>query len=323
MNKNELADRVGAAKETLVSHVGDISSTIGVIPGTGWKEGVDQAFVEDLAVPYSSLMLPGFNREDQGDGIPGHSKSLRLGKIDGKDVLVIGRVHANESKDPEITLATRVVIEAVRQQLKGLIVTHGVGSLSGWIDQPKHLTLETLPQAVRGLVRTLIIDTLGWAHRGRRINPVAVGEIAVVEDILTRHFGDGSPLLAGEFVDPYYGGLHRENSRYLHFAREAVLAVQGTAPSVVYSYVQGPQFETFADKLAFRSTGGEVIGMSGHEVSVAAALDLPVVQIVLATNGPFAAHSHEGNQAMGSANEAKAAEVLRRLVSHWPQPTQG
>ena len=101
-----------------------------------------------------------------------------------------------------------------------------------------------------------------------------------------------------------------EEGRYIAIAQQALLEAQGKAPRVVYGYVAGPQFESLGDKLAFRSTGCEVIGMSGHEVSLAALWNIPVAQVVLITNGAFAPHSHEGNQAVGEQSAQPTAKAL-------------
>lgn len=309
MEHAELADLEAAAREKIQSEMGELPASVGIFPGTGWREGLDNVFQEEASVPYHELGVPGVKT---GSGeVQGHSKSIRRGKIDGEDVLVMGRVHANETKDPNGPLGTRVVMGAVKNALEGVIVTHGVGSLSGRIGIEEGL--------IKSVARTTLIDLMGWAHRGRWITPTGPGDLAVVESIQNRFFGTGTPLIGGEFVDPDNGALRRDDGRYIALAEQALLSAQGKAPRVVYGYVAGPQFESLGDKLALRSSGCDVIGMSGHEVSLAAQWNIPVSQVVLITNGPFAAHSHEGNQAVGRQSAERAGVALRHLVTQWPR----
>jgi hypothetical protein len=309
MEHSELADRESAAREKLTSEMGVLPRAVGVFPGTGWRDGLEGVFTQEASVPYHELGVPGI-KADAGE-VDGHSKNIRKGTIDGEEVLVMGRVHANETKDPNGPLGTRVVMGAVKDVLDGVIVTHGVGSLSGRIGREQGL--------IKSLARTALIDIMGWAHRGRGITATNPGDLAVVESIANRFFGTGTPLIGGEFCDPDNGALRREAGRYLAIADAALVEAQGKAPRVVYGYVAGPQFESLGDKLALRSTGCDVVGMSGHEVSLAAQWDIPVSQVVLITNGPFAAHSHDGNQAVGRSSADKAGAALQHMVTHWPR----
>lgn len=59
--------------------------------------------------------------------------------------------------------------------------------------------------------------------------------------------------------------------------------------------------------------------MSGHEVTLAALWNIPVAQVVLITNGAFAPHSHEGNQAVGAQSAQPTAMALRHMVGNWPR----
>ncbi len=309
MNHSELADREGAAREKLTQEMGELPPSVGIFEGTGWNKGVKGIFEEETSVPYHVLGVPGVEKES--GKVDGHSKTVRKGTIDGRPALVIGRVHANESKNPYGPLGTRVVMGAVRPALEGVIVTHGVGSLSGRIG--------TEQGVIKSLVRTALIDAMGWAHRGRRMNETSPGDLAVVESIQNRYFGTGTPLIAGEFVDPDNFGIRGGDGRYIALAERALLEAQGKAPRVVYGYVPGPQFESLGDKLAFRSAGCEVIGMSGHEVSLATLWNIPVAQVVLITNGAFAPHSHTGNQAVGAQSVQPTAKALRYMVANWPR----
>lgn len=309
MHLHEVEDRTGQAQEVLQREFGILPHSLGVMPGTGWDKGLERSFHTEAEVSYDELFLPGITPDNAG--VPGHKKSIRKGRINGRPALAIGRVHPNEWKDANITLATRIVMGAVKDVLDGVIVTHGVGTLHGRIGVEQGL--------VRSLIRTAIIDSIGYAFRGRRQQRIEVGDVAIIENIITSHLGTSTPLMAGEFVDFYHHGIHRDNDRYFNLARQAVAEVQGQCARANHGFVLGPQFESVLDKLGLRLMGGDVVGMSGPETLLATRWNIPYAQLVLATNGPFAAHSHEGNQDVGAQHAEKLGDILELLAKRWPE----
>jgi purine nucleoside phosphorylase len=307
MNSAELADRTGEAKRIIQAELGDIHA-FGIVPGTGWNEGVKAAFKPALKIPYQRLGVPGSELE-----VPGHSKSLVLGDIDGRDTLVLGRVHPNENiTHPDLRQAMALVIGAVDECLDGLVLTNGVGTLHGRVGVENGL--------IHSLVQTAVLDVMGWAHRGRRQERIDVGDVALVDDVKTATVGGLTPLGAGDFIDFYHNGIHRDGNEYFDLTRRVIADVQGRCPRAQSRFISGPQFESPADKLEFRGRGDDVIGMSGiQEILACTKLGIPFEQIVLATNGPFGLHDHFGNQRTGGKNAEKAARILRGLSQSWPR----
>lgn len=308
MHLHEVEDRTGQAQQVLQREFGTLPDSLGIMPGTGWDKGLEHSFKTEAEVPYDQLSLPGVIT-DNAD-VPGHKKSIRRGIVNGRPALAIGRVHPNEWKDADISLATRIVMGAVKDVLDGVIVTHGVGTLHGRIGVEQGF--------VQSLIRTAIIDSIGYAFRGRRQQRINVGDVAIIENVITSHIGTSTPLMAGEFVDFYHDGIHRDHDRYFDLASQAVAEVQGKCARANHGFVLGPQFESILDKLALRAMGGDVVGMSGTETLLATRWNIPYAQLVLATNGPFAAHSHEGNQDVGAQNAEKLGAILELLAERWP-----
>jgi len=306
MNTTELNDRTGQAKEIITRELGQFRA-IGVAPGTGWNEGVKTAFKEEESLPYAEFGVPGSELE-----VEGHSKALKLGEIDGRQTLIIGRVHPNENTThPDLRQAMAFIIGALDDCLDGLIITNGVGTLQGPVGRERGM--------VNSLVQTALLDLMGWAQRGRKQEPIRVGDVALVDDVKTALLGQFTPLGAGEFVDFYRNGIHRDDDRYFDIARRAITGVQGHCPKAQARFILGPQFEGPADKMEFRAQGDDVVGMSGiQEILACTRLGVPFEQIVLATNGPFEPHTHEENQRTGRRNAEKAAEILRSLSRAWP-----
>lgn len=308
MNSAELRERTAEAKGVVESEIGKLQ-VLGAVPGTGWGEGVSDAFKERLRIPYSKLNVPGSELV-----VEGHEKVLRVGTLgDNRDAVILGRVHPNEDiTHPDLRQGMSVVIGALEDCLEGLLVTNGVGTLHGRVG--KELGW------LQSMVITAILDVMGYAGRRRRQEPINVGDIAIVDDVKTSLVGPMTPLGAGQFIDFYHGGIHRDGDKYFNTVREAVTEVQGRCPKAQARFIAGPQFEGPADKVEFRAKGDDVIGMSGiQELLKCTELAIPAIQLVLATNGPFEMHSHEGNQGIGKSNRKKAAAILRLLADTWPR----
>jgi len=307
MNKRELTERSEGAKELLQPRVGGGKRFLGIVPGTGWKEGLEGLFRPDGSpIDYKDLDVPGAE-----SSIEGHSKSMQIGDIDGRPVIVMGRVHPNETTDPDIVLAMRMIIESVRENLDGLIVTNGVGTLHGPVNE--HLG------RLASFVHTAVLNTAAHLFNGRRSEHVGVGDIAVVDSFDTTTIGKDTPLLAGDFHDLHHKGYHRDSDRFLNLGRDAVAAVQGRTPLAKFAYMHGPQFEGPGEKKRARFFGGDVIGMSALEGLVATKNGIPFSHLVLATNGAFAPHSHEGNLDVGAAKAETTRAILKILARDWPR----
>lgn len=293
--------------ENTQSTLGDLKA-LGIVSGTGWDKGIAHAFKERQTVPYSRLGIPGSEME-----VEGHSKNFKIGEIDGRSALIFGRVHPNENvTDPNLRQAMALLIAALRPHLEGLIITNGVGTLHGPVGLENGWA--------HGTIRTAILDALGWAHRGRRKELIRVGDIALVNDVKTALVGPFTPLGAGDFVDFYHGGIHRDRDLYFDAVRQVISQVQGHCPRAQARFIAGSQFEGPADKIEFRAQGDDVIGMSGiQEMLACTKQGIPFEQIVLATNGPFGMHSHEGNQDTGKKNTEKATRIIQGIADQWPK----
>lgn len=309
MDKREVDERVDHAKGVVAPAFKDFGDKkfIGIIPGTGWGDGLKEAGFETLhEFDYGKMKVPGADSR-----VEGHSKSMKMGLLRGRPVIVMGRVHPNEANNPDLVYAMRIIIESVRDRLEGLIITNGVGTLHGPINE--HLG------AITSYIHTAVIDYLARIHNGRDSEPIGIGDIVVVDSFDTLCIGKDTPLFAGEFTDLHHDGYRSEKDRYLDFGRSAVMCVQGRAPLAKFTYMHGPQFEGPGEKIAARARGGGVIGMSGLESLVATKNRIPFTHAVLATNGAFAPHSHKGNLDVGKSRAKVTAAILEVLMNMWPR----
>jgi len=307
MDKRGVDERVEHAKGVIApafEGAGD-KKFLGLVSGTGWGDGLKEGGFQTVKeTDYNDMRIPGAESH-----VAGHSKSMRVGLLHGRPVIVMGRVHPNEANNPDLVYAMRIIIDSVRERLEGLIITNGVGTLHGPINE--HLGPVTSSE------HTATIDNLAYIHNGRKSEPIGIGDVAVVDSFDTLCVGKDTPLFAGEFVDPHHDGYHRDGDIYLRLGRDVVSRVQGRAPLAKFAYMHGPQFEGPGEKIAARARGGDVIGMSGLEALVAK--EIPFAHLVLATNGAFAPHSHKGNLEVGEQRAKITAAVLEVLMNMWPR----
>lgn len=311
MDKARLSDLTASAADSMDKELGN-EKFLAVIPGTGWKEGLDGLFKQRNEISYRELGVP-----DSAAVVEGHTKSIRIGDINGRPTLVLGRVHPNEEiRHPDLPQAMRIAIGAVRDKADGLLVTNGVGTLHGRVDVKDG-------GFIQSLIATAILDAMGWANRGRRQEHVGIGDLAIVDDMITTALGSNTPMLGGEFVDFYHGGqgafgIHRDNDLYFNIARKAIEDVQGICSRAVHFHAPGPQFEGPTMKKNLRSMGADVVGMSSQENLIAAWEKIPFANVVLATNGAFEHHTHDENQEMGRKAAKRTGDVLARIAETWP-----
>ncbi len=83
----------------------------------------------------------------------------------------------------------------------------------------------------------------------------------------------------------------------------------------VYVYQRGPNYETFADKMALRVLGADVVGMSTvPEVIKANYFGMEVLGLSLVTNLAFVKHNHKEVLLAGKKMEDKLKVFLQKLV---------
>ncbi len=209
--------------------------------------------------------------------VPGHEGKLILGRAAGKSVAVMqGRFHYYEGHSMESIALPVRVLEYMG--LKTLIVTAAVGSMREKI-KPGHFTVVT--------------DHVNLMGR----NPLR----AFHEE----EFGTMFPDMT-EAYDPRLRRLMLQVCR-----RRKVPTHEG-----VYTAVGGPYYETPAEIRAFRTLGGDVVGMSVvPEVIPARQMGLTVAALVWTSNMaaglPGSVQNHGDVLALG----ARVSDNLRAVLS--------
>lgn len=142
------------------------------------------------------------------------------------------------------------------------------------------------------------------------LNPkYKVGDLVIQNDLITL-FAQ-SPLVGAQFQnmsEPFDESLRQK-------AIEAAVGSGLSFQQGVYVYFRGPHFETFADKLALRSLGGDICGMSTvPEVIMANHLGMKVLGLSLVTNLAFVKHDHKEVLAAAQSKENQLKEFFTLLL---------
>jgi|SRR3989339_845315 len=148
---------------------------LGIIKGTGWDIGIGQNFEEEAVINYMDLKIPGAEMAFEG-----HEKFLRIGKLNGKRVILISKVHANENPtDPNIVFGLRIVIDAIRDRLSCLLLTNGVGSLCGEMGEIKAENESTIYDANGNPIGGgLFEEIFGPTLANKKGNPISPGTLS-------------------------------------------------------------------------------------------------------------------------------------------------
>jgi len=250
---------------------------VGLILGSGLNALAERLLDPDI-IPYGEL--PHF----PGSTVAGHAGRLLLGRLGGKEVLVMqGRVHYYEGYSlAQITLPVRVM------QLLGLdtlLVTNAAGGIRPGLHAGDLMAI------------TDHIDFVGMSGHSPLRGPN------------DETFGPRFPDMSGAYDPALLAALRAE-------AREQGIPLQ----EGVYVMLAGPSFETPAEVRLLRAMGADAVGMSTvPEVVVARHGGMRVLGVSLISNvageGKKTSHEEvlEAGQRAVPALAGLLEGVLRRL----------
>jgi purine-nucleoside phosphorylase len=198
-----------------------------IILGSGLGE-LARSVADPIVLPYETLP------DWPVSTVIGHKGSLVIGKMEGKDVLVMqGRVHYYEGYSmAQVTLPVRVF---KRLGVNNLIVTNAAGAVNPEFE-PGHLMLIT-----------------------DHLNLIGMAGLSPLRGPNIDEFGPRFPDMSQAY-DRQLGILAREIAK-----EKGIVLHEG-----VYVCLAGPSFETPADLRFLRMIGADAVGMSTvPEVTVA------------------------------------------------------
>lgn len=282
MRDPALENNARVAAFRIRSNVGlapDLNVPLGIILGTGWGDSLS---LEDPRET-SCKELPGFEKLR---GLEGHDRKVSIGLLAGRTpaVLLKGRVHLNESHDPDHWKMVRLQTEMLLHLgVKTLVVTCGAGSLQ---------------------------------------KEVEVGDVVILDGFVTA-FAPRMPLLGGEFVSPEDaldgGALTHAFTQFIPPNANSVK--KGGYVMLRGPQFEGRRYDkAFLASTGAKCVGMSVL----PEACVAALYpDVRVLPFALITNSAFEPHSHEENLRRAKERSKPIGEYLTRVVTTLPRPRTG
>lgn len=241
---------------------------VGLILGSGLGALAEE--VDGVAIPYTEI--PGM----PVSSAPGHAGKLRVGYLDGREVVVLqGRVHPYEGFTAAQVAYPVEVMAAMG--VESLLVTNACGGLD-----PKFRAGELMLQ----------VDLINMTGQNPLIGPLpdpSLDRFTVMYDC----------------YDP----------QYLDAARSAALRHGIALREGVYLAITGPSYATRAELRAYRTLGADAIGMSTvFEVLRARQLGLRVLGLSAITDMavPDSSEHATGDEVIEMAE--RMGESFKRLV---------
>ena len=324
MKATERTTRIKSVKEKTEDALQDKKYLL-VIEGTGWGKVLNEIMEVRETLTYAELGIPGAE-DGQAEDVEGHGEpALEIGEVDGVPVIRVKKMHAYANlSNPDAREAMYIIIAALKDSVRGAIMTAGAGALF-CPEDPEDQTAEQLA-AWEDLVKQ------GKSKRdGRDFEILEKGTIGVVETVLPQYAGGMRHSFTGVFPDPCHGnqdkdtqewvhsGIHSHDGKWINYASKVLADVQdGHAPTISYVCMVGPDFEPPQLKKICLSDGADAVGMSLYASQVALSeLGIPFVGYVLITNG-VEPHSHAGNSAVGESQAGKIERLAKKAITEWP-----
>jgi purine-nucleoside phosphorylase len=164
-NKEKVDALILKGYEYVSKKLGEISSKIGIITGTGWGDIVNEVEIKN-EIKYSEI--PGVGSAL----VAGHAGKIVYAKYNSKDVIILqGRLHPNESYDPNQSFKMRILIGILSKLgIKKMIVTNAAGALN---------------------------------------EDYKVSDLIIINDFISLFLASSTPLFGGEFVD-FYSNMKKD-----------------------------------------------------------------------------------------------------------------
>lgn len=162
---------------------------------------------------------------------------------------------------------------------------------------------------VKNLILTAACGALNESYR--------VGDVVILNDIITLFLALDNPLSGPEFMDTscVFDPIFRKQAVNI-CKKHGITFREGS-----YVYYHGPNYETPADKKAMKILGADVCGMSTvAETLVARSLNIRVLGLAFVTNLAFVKHDHKEVLKEAIKAKEKMKIILKNIVEKTNNP---
>jgi purine-nucleoside phosphorylase len=188
-----------------------------------------------------------------------------------------------------------------------------VAFMSGRLHMYEGYTAEEVNRPLQVFAKAGLKKVVLTAACGAINEKYQVGDFVLLSDLLTVFMSLDNPLIGPQFQDmsQVFNQDWRQQTKKL-LSKNDIKFQEG-----IYAYYHGPNFETPADKMAFKILGADVVGMSTvPEAIMARSLDLRVQGISFVTNLAFVKHSHQDVVATAEASAEQMVTVIKEIINH-------
>lgn len=203
--------------------------------------------------------------------VPGHEGKLILAELNGKDVAFMSG-RFHMYEGYSAREATTPIRVFARAGMKNLVLTAASGALN---------------------------------------ENYKIGDIVILNDLITLLLSLDSPLVGPEFIDTSCVFDTQWREKAVAIAKKNNIPYQEGS----YIYYHGPNFETPSDKRAMKILGADVCGMStAPETLVARSLGVKVLGLAFVTNLAFVKHDHREVLYQAEKGSARMKALLSSLL---------
>ncbi len=188
-----------------------------------------------------------------------------------------------------------------------------VGFMSGRLHMYEGYTAEEVTRPLQVFAKAGLKKVVLTAACGAINEKYQVGDFVLLSDLLTVFMSLDNPLIGPKFQDmsQVFDQNWRQQTKKL-LGKNDIKFQEG-----IYAYYHGPNFETPADKMAFKILGADVVGMSTvPEAIMAKSLDLEVLGLSFVTNLAFVKHSHQEVVAAAEASAEQMVTIIKGIINH-------
>jgi len=138
-----------------------------------------------------------------------------------------------------------------------------------------------------------------------------VGDIVILNDIITLFLSLKNPLVGPQFIDSSCVFNKELREKAVTISKENNISYREGS----YVFYHGPNYETPSDKRALKILGADVCGMSMvPEVLVARSLDIKILGLAFVTNLAFVKHDHKKVLEEAEKGSKKMGALLKAIL---------
>jgi len=193
----------------------------------------------------------------------------------------------------------------------GLLNNKRVAFMSGRFHMYEGYSSQEVTNPIRIFAKTGLKNLILTAACGALNSKYRVGDIIILNDIITLFLSLNSPLVGPQFIDTSCIFDKELRKKAVCVAKKFDISYHEGS----HIFYRGPNYETPADKHALKILGADVCGMSiTPETLVARSLGIKVLGLAFVTNLAFVKHDHKEVLREAERGSKKMGTLLKAIL---------